>query len=109
MAIQDDAFIDMLDQDDAFIDMLSYLDDSNVSSQSSLHLRATSISSLLPIDKQINDTRSGRDVEKIKVVVYAKHRTGSTFTLDMFARHKDVFSVFEPLNYYYINQVINLG
>lgn len=103
-------------QDNAFIDTLSYLDDSNSSSkalsaavQSNLHVHASDISSLLPLDKQNNDTQNGRDVEKIKVVVYAKHRTGSTFTLDMFARHKDVFSVFEPLNYHYINQVVNLG
>ena len=45
----------------------------------------------------------------LKIILYAKHRTGSTFTSEIFNRHKDVYTTFEPLNFLYIEQVIDSG
>ena len=42
----------------------------------------------------------------LKIILYAKHRTGSTFTSETFNRHKDVYITFEPLNFLHIEQLI---
>ena len=51
----------------------------------------------------------GKSNERIKVVIFAKHKTGSTMSLDMFKKHGDFYTVFEPLNYYYIDQIVDTG
>ena len=45
----------------------------------------------------------------LKIIIYAKHRTGSTFTGEIFNAHKDIYFIFEPLNFLYLEQVIDYG
>ena len=51
----------------------------------------------------------GKGNERIKIVIYAKHKTGSSLTLLMFYKHNDFFTVFEPLNFLNINQILDTG
>ena len=63
---------------------------------------------VLTVDSVVSKTLAYSKPKK-SIILYARHRTGSTFTLKMFQRHKDIFTFFEPLNYYYLWQRLDLG
>ena len=71
-------------------------------------LRHNAKCEVLTVDSVVNQTLAYSKPKK-NIILYARHRTGSTFTLKMFQRHKDIFTFFEPLNYYYLWQRLDLG
>jgi len=44
-----------------------------------------------------------------KVIIYAKYRTGSTFTSEFFFRHRDIAYIFEPLRTKQVSDVVKDG
>ena len=71
-----------------------------------------SLKGILPSIYTYERGRSGRNTNgplKNSIIIYAKVRTGSTYTSEFFHRHQSLIYLFEPLQYVHFDQVFRNG
>ena len=64
------------------------------------------LNGVLPSTRHLRDTNGPLNNS---IIIYARVRTGSTYTSEFFHRHKSVFYIFEPLQYVHFDQVFSHG